>query len=87
MNTTGLSIPELGSRLRAMYESAPKSERPIMFSLFGVQYAGHIGVHARKIVQAAGFQASSYVAYYTREVYRGMRLGRYVMVKPEATLK
>lgn len=70
-----------------MYDSAPQSERPIMFSLFGVQYAKQIGVHARQIVQAAGFQAPSYLAYYTREVYRGMRLGRYVTVKPEETQK
>ena len=70
-----------------MYDSAPQPERPIMFSLFGVRYARQIGVHARQIVQAAGFQAPSYVAYYTREVYRGMRLGRYVTVKPEETLK
>ena len=70
-----------------MYDSAPQSERPIMFSLFGVRYARQIGVHARQIVQAAGFQAPSYVAYYTREVYRGMRLGRYVTVKPEETQK
>ena len=71
----------LGSKLREMYQNAPHNEQVLMIHLFGIKYADIIrqyGYNAREIVEASGINES-----YVTELSKGMRMSKYVEIKPE----
>ena len=67
---------KLGATLFSMYDGALPGEKTTMIHLFGVKYAAEIrdcGASVTEIVRLSGIDGS-----YNREVYKGMRLARYV---------
>lgn len=70
---------ELGSKLKSMYENAPKNEAVAMINLFGIRYANEINMNnisCKKIVIVAGIKES-----YQTEVRKGVNLAKYVKEK------
>lgn len=70
----------LGQTLREVYSSAPDGESVTMIHLFGIKYADEIrrsGLKARMIIESSGIRDS-----YVTELQKGMRLSKYVTVKP-----
>ena len=68
---------ELARTLSAMYHDAPEREATTMIRLFGIKYAEQIrdcGARVTEIVRLSGLPSS-----YTTEVYKGVRLARYVV--------
>jgi hypothetical protein len=75
-----MTIVELGSKLRKMYETNG-ANKSTMIHLFGVMYAGEMrksNIKATEVVRAAQIPDS-----YHSEVSKGMGLAKYVAVKPE----
>lgn len=71
---------ELGRVLSDMYHGAPERESTAMIQLFGIMYAEEIrncGASVTEIVRLSGLSYS-----YPTEVYKGMRLARYVAPIP-----
>ena len=68
---------ELARTLSEMYHDAPKNEAVTMIHLFGIKYADEIrdcGARVPEIVHLSGLSIS-----YVTEVYKGIRLARYVV--------
>ena len=71
-----MTARELADTLYRMYDCAIDGESTSMILLFGVKYAGEIrdcGVSVTEIVRLSGLSSS-----YATEVYKGMKLSRYV---------
>ena len=71
----------LGQILRNMYDNAPHNERVVMIHLFGIKYGDIIenrNFKVADIIREAGLYES-----YSREVFKGINLGKYVQIKPE----
>lgn len=73
-----MTIDEAARILRDMYYSAPDKERVAHIHLFGVKYAHQLEGLANTEI---GRRASLHLSYH-REVAKGRRLAKYVMVKP-----
>lgn len=74
-----MSISELGSILKNMYESAPEKEQATFIHLFGIKYGDIIlqnHYSAIDIVKAAGIKD-----LYKTEVRKGVKLSKYVTLK------
>lgn len=71
----------LGNKLKEMYENAPHNEQVTMIFLFGIKYADVIrgnGYIAREIVEESGINEN-----YATEVNKGIKMAKYVQIKPE----
>ena len=75
--TQKMSPDELGQQLKQMYDRAPYGNKTEMIHLFGVLYAKEISHQTVAVVAAAGIPPS-----YVTEVHKGIRLSKYVTVKP-----
>ena len=76
-----MTVLELGTTLRDMYDNAPPRDQVTMIHLFGIKYAGEIRANKytpKEIIRAAGMQES-----YQTEINKGIRLEKYVV--PKAT--
>lgn len=77
-------IESLGNELRQMYENAPENEKTTMIHLFGIINGDTIldnYLNVTEIVRASGIQSS-----YQAEVSKGVRLSKYVEIKPNVIL-
>ena len=77
MSAPKTSTEGLAAILSHMFHSAPLGEKVAMIHLFGIQYADKIGSQVTEIVDLAEGVPNSYIT----EVYKGMRLAKYVTVK------
>ena len=69
-----MNIHEAARILRNMYNNAPYGEKTTAIHLFGIKYAREISsLNRQDIVREAGISSS-----YDTEVYKGVRLARYV---------
>ena len=76
---SGMTLHELSSALRDLYENAPRGEQATMVHLFGIRYASEIrasGCTPKMILQDAGMGTS-----WQTEISKGIRLSRYVVEK------
>jgi hypothetical protein len=72
-----MTIVELASELRTSVNSAPGGERVVSIHLFGIRRSRDLqGVSLKALVETAGIPSS-----YHTEVYKGMRLPKYVTLK------
>ena len=74
----------LGKDLKQMYENAPENEKTTMIHLFGIINGDTIldnYLNVAEIVRASGIQNS-----YQAEVRKGVKLSKYVSVKPDVIL-
>lgn len=72
-----MTMAELASELRTSVNSAPDGERVVNIHLFGIRRARDLeGVSLKDLVRIAGIPPS-----YHTEVYKGMRLAKYVILK------
>lgn len=74
-----MTLLELSSTLKDMYDNAPEKDQVTMIHLFGIKYADDISnadFSIREILQHADMPKS-----YQTEINKGMRLSRYVMPK------
>lgn len=77
MQTPETCLKDLATILSQMYHSASLGEKVTMIHLFGIRYAERIGSDITDIVALAEDVPNSYVT----EVYKGMRLAKYVTAK------
>jgi len=73
-----MTLTELGSELKKMYDNAPKNSKSVMIHLFGIKYANEIYLGkytATEIVKMAGITESRHA-----EVSKGIKLAKYVRV-------
>lgn len=74
-----MTLQELGSTLKYMYENAPNGESTTMIHLFGIKYAKKIkdaDFSPKDILKVAGMPAS-----YNTEISKGIRLSKDVVVR------
>ena len=77
-------IESLGNELKQMYVNAPKNEKTTMIHLFGIINGDTIldnYLNVKKIVRASGIHSS-----YQAEIRKGVKLSKYVEVKPNVIL-
>lgn len=77
-----MELEEWGKRLRDQYEAAKRNEAVCQVILFGIEYSQEIqqsGYLLREIVDSAGLPGG-----YLAELSKGIKLARYVEMKPEA---
>lgn len=72
---------ELGQILKEMYEKAQSGEHTLKIRLFGIKYADEIKNNhsVSEIIKASGLPRS-----YNTEVYKGIKLAKYVVAKENA---
>ena len=71
---------DFGAKLKEMYENAPNGEHVLQIHLFGIKYAKEMkknNYSAKDIVKASGIKES-----YGTEVDKGIKLSKYVVLKP-----
>ena len=71
---------DLALELNKMYHNAPKGEKVSMIHLFGIKFSEEIkecGYSTKEIAVAADINES-----YGTEISKGVKLGHYVVVKP-----
>ena len=74
-----MNIHEAARTLRNMYNNAPHGEKTTAIRLFGIKYAGEISaLHLKDLVKEANISLS-----YDTEVYKGIKLARYVTLKED----
>lgn len=76
-----MTVEELAERLGEMYENARRNEAACQVHLFGILYASDIqacGQPVSVLAQRAGLSRG-----YAAEISKGIKLARYVDVKPE----
>lgn len=74
-----MTLLELSSTLKDMYENAPKGDSTTMIHLFGIKYAKEIkdaDFSVKDILSSAKMPLS-----YQTEVSKGVRLAKYVILK------
>ena len=69
---------ELADILDRMYRCASRDDQVMMVHLFGIRYADEIGKSASEIVRL-----SELPDRYDTQVRRGVRLARYVSLRPD----
>lgn len=74
-----MTLQDLANILSDMYNKAPQKDQVTMIHLFGIKYAKAIlenGYSKKEIIQKANLRGS-----YLRELYKGIRLSSYVIIK------
>ena len=71
----------LADILSLWYRDAPKGEKKTMIHMFGIVYADEIEKCGAKVPEIVGL--SDIPNIYDTEVYNGIRLARYVTVRPD----
>ena len=74
-----MTLNELGSTLRKLYEEAPKGDAVAMIHLFGIRYATEIKASEfskKDIIRQSGISTS-----YLTELAKGVKLAEYVIPK------
>jgi hypothetical protein len=74
-----MTLNELGTKLREMYNNAPKGDSVAMIHLFGIKYASEIKENAfskKDIITISGISTS-----YLTELTKGVKLAEYVLPK------
>jgi hypothetical protein len=74
-----MTLNELGSKLREMYNNAPKGDAVAMIHLFGIKYASQINegkISKRDIIKQSGLPKS-----FITELTKGVKLAAYVIQK------
>ena len=66
------------ARLKQMRKNALTNEKAVQVHLFGIKYAEDLaGLNLKAVVKAADLEES-----YVTEVRKGMKLAKYVVLKP-----
>jgi len=76
-----MSETELGAILREMYENAPRGDQAVQIHLFAIKYADEMTyrrVDKKEILKYAGLSQT-----YLTEISKGIKLAKYVTIKPE----
>lgn len=73
-----MTATELGCKLKEMYET-PSVNKTTMIHLFAIIYADEI--QSRKIIPGEIIKAAGMPVSYVTEIYKGMRLAKYVELK------
>ena len=77
-----MTVGEAADILKGMYGNAPYREQMTGIFLFGIKYADDLaGLSLKAVVAEAGMPPT----YYT-EIRRGIKLAKYVQIKPDADL-
>ena len=77
-----MNITQAAYILRDMYNRAPYGEKTTYIRLFGIKYAEEIAHISRsELVDLAGIKSS-----YDTEIYKGIKLSKYVEIKPGVDL-
>ena len=77
-----MTVGEAAAILGRMYENAPQGEKVTCLFLFGIIYADDLAaLSVRDVVRESGVRPT----YYT-EIRRGIKLAKYVQIKPGAVL-
>lgn len=74
-----MTLNELGSTLRKLYEEAPKGDAVAMIHLFGIRYATEIKASefsTKDIIRQSGISTS-----YLTELTKDVKLAEYVIPK------
>lgn len=74
-----MTLNELGSTLKEMYENAPKGDSVTMIHLFGIKYSTVItnsNFSRKDIIEKSGISPS-----YLTELSKGINLSKYVKLK------
>lgn len=74
-----MTLKELGSTLRKLYEEAPKGDAVAMIHSFGIRYATEIKASEfskKDIISQSGISTS-----YLTELAKGVKLAEYVIPK------
>ena len=74
-----MTLNELGSKLKEMYDDAPKGNSVAMIHLFGIKYADEIKnseFSKRDIINQSGISQT-----YLAELNKGVKLADYVIPK------
>lgn len=74
-----MTLNELGTKLREMYNNAQKGDSVAMIHLFGIKYADQINkseYSKKDIIKQSGISAS-----YLTELAKGVKLAEYVIPK------
>ena len=74
-----MTLNELSSILRYMYDNAPEGDQVAMIHLFGIKYVNEIrqsGYTPKDIVKNADMKES-----YKTEISKGIKLSKYVVIK------
>ena len=72
-----MDIKQAAEQLKDMYNNAPDKEAVTFIHLFGIKYAKEIiSLSVPELVKESGIRQS-----YTTEVYKGIRLAKYVNLK------
>ncbi|MFI8605078.1 hypothetical protein ACIGCP_11480 [Cellulophaga baltica] len=75
-----MNSKELSKKLHEMYFNAPKGELVSMIHLFGIKYAEDLmerNISIKEIVKDSGISSA-----YQTEISKGIKLAKYVTVKP-----
>lgn len=75
---------ELAQALRAMYQNAPLGDRVAAIHVFAIRYAAELerpDVNKATVLELAGMSNS-----YKTEISKGMRLARYVTLRPDCPI-
>ncbi|MGR3984536.1 MAG: hypothetical protein OD817_04675 [Gammaproteobacteria bacterium] len=75
-----MTTEELTAKLKHMYEHAPAGESTTMIHLFGVLYADELKGCGAPVTEIA---KNSVGPSYATEISKGIRLARYVELKPD----
>lgn len=74
-----MDIKQAADKLRDMYNNAPDKERVTFIHLFGIKYAQEVdSMSIPELVKESGISKS-----FATEVYKGIRLAKYVNIKTE----
>ena len=76
-----MTLEKLAAELSRVYRNAPEGEQTTMIHLFGIKYVDEIrqcGSSANEIVRQSEISDK-----YGTEVRKGMRLARYVSLRPD----
>ncbi len=74
-----MTINELGSKLKEMYENASKGDSVTMIHLFGIKYADEIlnnNYSRKEIIEKSGISPS-----YLTELSKGINLSKFVELR------
>jgi hypothetical protein len=80
-----MTINDLAKELSEMYNNAPNNERSLMIRLFGIRFAKEIRNGKTTPLEIINFANEHYgaslTANYQTEIYKGIKLSKYVIDK------
>jgi 5-methylcytosine-specific restriction protein B len=86
MEVCVMTIIDLAKKLSEMYEDAPDGDKVAMIHLFGIRYSneirenGKISYVSREIIKNTKLKNGlSMHASYDREIFKGLKLAKYVV--------